>query len=189
MLRGINRTEVLHDKRRVEENHTTNFREGQDPAIDHGALGRQEKSNEMSPKYRSRLVARQMKHMDHSGQSSFAPAPPLEALKTLLGLATTQIKSDSPVRDPTSAARTKISPIDVRSACLNGTIDPRDPPTLVGLLPGDLDCGSMRSRLPRNMYGTKGAAGGWQEGYSTALVRHGFKRGVACPNLSHHPVK
>ena len=42
------------------------------------------KGDEVSPKYRSRLVARQMKAHDHSGASYFAPAPPLEALRTVL---------------------------------------------------------------------------------------------------------
>ena len=39
---------------------------------------------EANPNYRSRLVARQLKAMDQSGQSFFAPAPPLEALRTVL---------------------------------------------------------------------------------------------------------
>ena len=33
------------------------------------------KGDEINPNYRSRLVARQLKVMDQSGQSSFAPAP------------------------------------------------------------------------------------------------------------------
>ena len=37
------------------------------------------------------------------------------------------------------------------------------------------------------MYGTRTAADGWQEGYSTMLTKHGFKQGRACPNLFHHP--
>ena len=37
------------------------------------------KGGEQNPNYRSRLVARQLKATDRSGQTYFAPAPPLEA--------------------------------------------------------------------------------------------------------------
>ena len=39
--------------------------------------------DELNPNYRSRLVARQMKAHDHLGQSFFAPAPPLQAFRTM----------------------------------------------------------------------------------------------------------
>ena len=42
------------------------------------------KGDETEPNYRSRLVARQLKAFDSSGASYFAPAPPLEALRTIL---------------------------------------------------------------------------------------------------------
>ena len=51
------------------------------------------KGDEVHPNYRSRLVARQLKAMDQSGQSFFAPAPPLEALRTVLSLAMTSIET------------------------------------------------------------------------------------------------
>ncbi len=38
------------------------------------------KGDDENPKYRSRLVARQLKIMDKSGESFFSPTPPLEAL-------------------------------------------------------------------------------------------------------------
>ena len=38
------------------------------------------KGDDLNPRYRSRLVARQMKAHDRSGTSCFAPTPPLEAL-------------------------------------------------------------------------------------------------------------
>ena len=37
------------------------------------------KGDDVTPKYRSRLVARQLKAMDKSGESFFAPTPPLES--------------------------------------------------------------------------------------------------------------
>jgi hypothetical protein len=36
------------------------------------------------------------------------------------------------------------------------------------------------------MYGTRMAADGWQEEYSTLLIELGFRQGTACPNLFHH---
>ena len=46
------------------------------------------KGDEQAPNYRSRLVARQLKAHDKSGETYFALAPPLEALRTALSLAT-----------------------------------------------------------------------------------------------------
>ena len=36
------------------------------------------------------------------------------------------------------------------------------------------------------MYGTRSAADGWQEEYSTLLIRLGFRQGKACPNVFYH---
>ena len=47
------------------------------------------KGDDLNPKYRSRLVARQLKAHDRSGASFFAPTPPLEALRTALSVTTT----------------------------------------------------------------------------------------------------
>ena len=49
------------------------------------------KGDDISPRYRSRLVARQLKACDLSGRNFFAPAPPLEALKSVLSLSHTEV--------------------------------------------------------------------------------------------------
>ena len=147
------------------------------------------KGDEMEPNYRSRLVARQMKVLDHSGQSFFAPAPPLEALRTVLSLAMTAVGGHRPDWDPRSPNRTQVSFIDVTRAYFNAVIDSRDAPTFVELPVKDEDHHDKCGLLLRHMYGTRGAADGWQEEYSTMLVRHGFRQGNACPNLFHHPEK
>ena len=49
------------------------------------------KGDDIRPNYRSRLVARQLKARDRSGQCYFAPTPPLEALRTVLSLSVTQL--------------------------------------------------------------------------------------------------
>ena len=48
------------------------------------------------PRYRSRLVARQLKATDHSGRRYFAPTPPLGALGTVFSFAASTIGSWKP---------------------------------------------------------------------------------------------
>ncbi len=144
------------------------------------------KGDDLNPKYRFRLVARQLKARDLSGQSYFAPAPPLEALRTVLSLAMTRVGSHQPDWDPKSATRTQISLVDVKRAYFNAKVDPREPPTFVQLPLEDPDATDMCAQLLRHMYGTRLAADGWQEEYSTLLVSLGFRQGDACPNVFYH---
>ena len=60
------------------------------------------KGDDAEPRYRSRLVARQLKVHDHSGESYFAPAPPLEALRIIISLAITTCAHHRPDLNPTS---------------------------------------------------------------------------------------
>ena len=39
------------------------------------------------------------------------------------------------------------------------------------------------------MYGTRRAADGWQEEYSTLMIRIGFRQGESCPNVFYHSEK
>ncbi len=147
------------------------------------------KGDDMCPNYRSRLVARQMKAMDTSGNSYFAPAPPLEALRTVISLAMTKIGTHQPDWSPLSATRSQLSRIDVKRAYFNAEIDSRDPPTFVQLPAEDPDSETMVALLLRHMYGTRMAADGWQEEYSSFLVGLGFRQGDACPNVFYHREK
>ena len=144
------------------------------------------KGDDLNPNYRSRLVARQIKALDRSGDSFFAPAPPLEALRTVLGLAVTTIGSHVPVLDGSSAERSQVSLVDIKRAYFNAKVDPRDPPTFVQLPEEHADSETMRAQLLRHMYGTRMAADRWREEYSTFLVSLGFRQGDACPNVFHH---
>ena len=134
-------------------------------------------------------MARQIKALDRSGQSYFAPAPPLEAPRTVLSLAMTKIGDHQPNWDPTSATRTQISFVDVSRAYFNAKIDQNEPPTFVNLPLEDPDAATMCALLMRHMYGTRMAADGCQEEYSTMLIRLGFCQGDACPNVFYHAVK
>ena len=144
------------------------------------------KGDDMNPKYRSRLVARQLKAMDMSGTSYFAPAPPLEALRTVISMAMTCVGKHQPIWDPESPQRAQVSTVDVARAYFNAKIHPDEPPTFIQLPPEDADADSMCAQLMRHMYGTRPAADGWQEEYSTFLVSLGFRQGEACPNVFHH---
>ena len=147
------------------------------------------KGDEQDPNYRSRLVARQIKAMDRSGQNFFAPAPPIESLRTVLSLAMTQMGSHKPDWNPSSPNRTQLSFVDVSRAYFNAKIDPEAEPTYVELPAEDDDHGRMCGELLRHMYGTRMAADGWQEEYSTLLIRLGFRQGASCPNVFHHESK
>ncbi len=144
------------------------------------------KGDELRPNYRSRLVARQMRAQDTSGNSYFAPAPPLEALRTVISLAMTEIGDHKPNHDPASPKRTQMSFVDIARAYFNAVVDEKDPPTFVSLPKEDGDSTSMCARLLRHMYGTRMAADGWQEEYSTFLIGIGFVQGTASPNLLCH---
>ena len=136
------------------------------------------KGDDQCPNYRSRLVARQLKATDTSGESFFSPTPPLEALRAVLSMATTSCKGYRPNRDPKHADRTQVSMVDISRAYFNAKKDPDDL-TYVALPSEDPDSQGMCGLLARHMYGTRGAADGWQEEYSTSLVDMGFVQGMS----------
>ena len=71
------------------------------------------KGDDLNPNYRSRLVARQLKATDTSGKSYFAPAPPLEALRTVISSAMTRTPTHRPDWNPHSPTRMQISLVDM----------------------------------------------------------------------------
>ena len=95
------------------------------------------KGDNLNPNVRSRLVARQIRQ---AGEDAiFAPTPPLEALRSILAIATTDFpgmpKHD---RDRNSERRTQISAVDISRAYFNAATDD-DKPTYVMLPPEDPD--------------------------------------------------
>ena len=144
------------------------------------------KGDEQHPNYRSRLVARQMKAQDTSSASYFAPAPPLEALRTIISMAVTEVGSHRPILDPNSPQRSQLSFVDIKRAYFNAKIDAKDPPTYVSLPKEDEDHGTMCALLVRHIYGSRMAADGWQQECSTFMIRLGFKQGEACANVFYH---
>jgi hypothetical protein len=144
------------------------------------------KGDDLNVNYRSRLVARQLEATDTSGKSYFAPAPPLEALRTVISMAMTRAGDHQPDWSPSSKTREQISLVDIKRAYFNAQIDPKEPETYVQLPQEDPEHESMCGLLLRHMYGTRGAADGWQEEYSTTMVKLGFVQGDASPNVFRH---
>ena len=75
--------------------------------------------DEHESNYRSRLVARQLEAIDFSGKSYFAPAPPLEALRTAISMAMTSCAGHRPIYEPHSPQRMQMSFTDVKRAYFN----------------------------------------------------------------------
>ena len=145
------------------------------------------KGDDESPNYRSRLVAREVRRPWEP--SMFAPTPPLEALRSVLSLAATNLPgTQEHVRDGAASTRTQISVIDIKRAYFNARTD-EDSPTYVELPPEDPDCArGLCARLLVHMYGTRAAGDGWHAEYSEFLVNCiGFERGGASPCLFRHP--
>ena len=144
------------------------------------------KGDNVNPELRARLVARQMRgaHED----PIFAPTPPLEALRTILSLAATEMPGERRhCRDPMSERRMQISLIDISRAYFNAKVDQRYP-TYVALPPEHPQYKEgMCGRLLRHMYGTRAAAEGWQSEYSSTMIELGFVQGSASPCVFFHP--
>jgi len=144
------------------------------------------KGDELNPKYRSRLVARQLKATDKSNATYFAPTPPLESLRSTLSFASSNIGSWKTCRDKDSEERTQILILDIARAYFNAKID-EGQHTYVALPAEDPDSGVLCAELLRHMYGTRAAADGWQEEYSSTLVTAlGFSQGGPSPCVFRH---
>ena len=144
------------------------------------------KGDELNPKYRSRLVARQLKATDKSNATYFAPTPPLESLRSILMMAASNIGNWRTCREKACEDRTQILILDIARAYFNAKID-EGQHTYVALPPEDPDSGVLSAELLRHMYGTRAAANGWQEEYSSTFVSVlGFAQGVSSPCVFRH---
>jgi len=144
------------------------------------------KGDDQSPNYRSRLVAREIRRPGE--QSIFAPTPPLEALRSVLSMAATDLPNQRKhVRSKNDELRTQVSVIDIKRAYFNAKADD-ERPTFVELPEEDPDHKKgMCARLLVHMYGTRAAGEGWHAEYSDFLVSLGFKKGDASPCIFSHP--
>ena len=110
------------------------------------------KGDDDSPEIRSRLVARQIRHAGEDPM--LAPTPPLEALRTVLSYAATDVIGGAPKdRDPGSNTRWQISPIDISRVYFNAKCDP-ERPTFVSLPSEDPEHKTTWGLLHKHIYGT-----------------------------------
>ena len=93
-------------------------------------------------------------------------------------MAATSCGKWKPDWDPKSKKRTQILLIDISRAYFNAKTDPNQP-TYVDLPKEHPEHGKKVGLLKRHMYGTLGAADGWQEEYSCSLIELGFRQGLS----------
>ena len=146
------------------------------------------KGDDLNPNVRSRLVARQIRQAGE--EAIFAPTPPLEALRSNISMAATDLPGRPiHVRDPRSERRTQLSAIDISRANFNAATDGSDP-TYVVLPPEHPDqARNMCGLLKKHMYGTRAAADGWQQEYSGFMRSIGVEQGEASPCVFVHKLK
>ena len=132
------------------------------------------KGDSKSPKYRSRLVAKEFN--DSVRPDLFAATPPVEGLRLLMSRIATGKKHRRLLYADVS--RAYFYAPAVRSVFVRLPDEDRT----------EADSG-MVGELCMSMYGTRDAAQNWAEEYSKCLVEAGFIRGVANPCLFRHAKK
>ena len=103
----------------------------------------------------------------------------------IISHATTNFRGEKKTWEGSSEDRIQISLIDISRAYFNARTDPKNPtyvafPPDMGMPPGT--CGLLK----RHMYGTRRAAEGWQDEYSSTLIAMGFTQGSASACVFHH---
>ena len=143
------------------------------------------KGDDVNPNIRSRLVARQIRGPGE--ESTFAPTPPLETLRSIISMAATDLPGRPKcIRDPESEDRMQVSAVDISRAYFNASTE-GCPPTYVQLPPEEPDSErGMCGFLLKHMYGTQAAADGWQQEYAGFMVELGFQQGAASPCVFVH---
>ncbi len=127
-------------------------------------------------------MGREFKGNDGNRDDLFAATPPLEAKKSLIALASCQ-------RGVPDHLNKKSGFIDIRKAYFHAKVK-----RLVYVsLPEEFcepgEFGQVCGRLNYSLYGTRDAASNWEECYSQALVKLGFKAGLSSPCIFFHPVR
>ena len=120
-------------------------------------------------KYRSRLVAREIN--TQANPEMFAATPPIEALKLLIAIASTE---------GAHGRRRRLMVNDVSRAYFYAKATRK---VYLEIFDEDREPGdeNMAGELQYNMYGTRDAAQNWQEEFSDMLKRIGFSAGRSSP--------
>ena len=87
------------------------------------------------------------------------------------------------------SGRLQIAMIDIKRAYFNAKVDDNCP-ICVELPPEDPMSGQVKCGcLNRHLYGTRGAAAGWEDEHTATTIKLGFRRGFASGCLFGHPTK
>ena len=137
------------------------------------------KGDEKSPKYRSRLVAKEFRTKEQEGENLFAGTPPLEALKALVSDAAT-VTAEKPRGGSLMIADVSRAFFEAKAkrlVCVELAEEDRTEEDKkmdrVGL-------------LAKSMYGTQDAAANWQEEVAKEMRGWGFRRGRYNPCVYTH---
>ena len=141
------------------------------------------KGDDTAPNVRCRWVAREFRD---DQDVLFAATAPYESIKLLLSIAAT--KEETTHKGCVGGRRLQISMIDVKRAYFNAVVG-QETPIFVELPPEDPEHGRRCGRLKRHLYGTRGAAAGWEDEYSSFLVESGFRRGIASGCIFYHAAR
>ncbi len=140
------------------------------------------KGDDVSPNVRCRWVAREFRDEQ---EVIFAATAPYESIRLLLSIAAT-MEETTYAKNKCGEQRLQVSMVDVKRAYFNAKV-PDDTPIFVELPNEDPEHGRKCGRLRRHLYGTRGAAAGWEDEYTLFLEEIGFRRGLASGCLFYHP--
>ena len=129
------------------------------------------KGDDHLEQYRSRYVARELRHQ-HGGtgrEGLFAAMPPIEGLRLLISH--TMSRKDA-------KTQYKLMFLDISKAYLHAEVLRDD---IFVDLPKEMRMPGMCGRLRRALYGTREAARCWEKEYSKFLAQLGFQRGRCNP--------
>jgi hypothetical protein len=136
--------------------------------------------------YRSRLVAQEFKNK--AVAALFAATPPLESLRILLAIFTSEVYDVNGTEKPTEGPnRIGAKLVDISRAHFYA---PAQRELFIQLPAEDPRHGEpdVCGQLLQSLYGTRDASSNWEREYSRALISGGFVKGVASPcHFWHHP--
>jgi hypothetical protein len=144
------------------------------------------KGDSILENYRSRLVAQEFKNKAIA--ALFAATPPLESVRILLSIFTSEVYDTNGAEKPTEGPqRIGAKLIDISRAHFYA---PAQREIFIRLPAEDPRYGEpdLCGQLLQSLYGTRDASSNWEREYSRALTSSGFVKGIASPcHFWHQP--
>ena len=141
------------------------------------------KGDKKEPNMRSRLVAKEFKWLARrNGRAAlFAGTPPIECLRILLSVMTTQIEQSTLQLDD----QMEMLILDVRRAHFYAKALRRVFVEMPKEDPRWHECQGV-AELLMSLYGTQDASANWEAEYSKCLIEGGYQKGEASPCLFYN---